>query len=505
MENNKQKTSSSGSGSSGLAIGIQFIEKLLYVQHVDNEKKMVSEISNRCLQGYLLADRNIFSDSNFMEYLQNSNENRIILKRSMKDKIRKVTIYSNPLSSISLSKNNVTIHAFVVFETENDWNGSCKKTWWSLEKNGKYIVLQQSPNQDDVINKIYDTEKKKSVERLGPIKKGKSYSIAVFDRVENVLRIIWESNQLSNRYHFLFSNCQNFASFVFEKLCHGRKKWSTKTSAIVDRIGWKNKKIIQPGIKVDAFKYKTILNDDKFECCKALMEGRMEDYEELTNDLTIECLNDVDSQGYTLLEWATVFSTSQWPIDEELKKIGAEIPLDEKLFKQNVFFIALQYLPPNQKSKLFESLDKIDIHGVNPTGDTALHLALYGKKWEMAVKFLKKFEEYDVNRTNNREETPLHLAAKFNCGFGLLKKILHRTNSEYVNKVDGNGWTALHYAIDNESKPMVKKLITRNDVKVNLKNNDNVTANQCASKWKDIPSDLLKLISDRSANVAKEN
>ncbi len=256
---------------------------------------------------------------------------------------------------------------------------------------------------------------------------------------------------------------------------------------------------------MDAFKYKSILNDEKFECCKALMEGRMEDYEELTNNLTIESLNSVDSQGYTLLEWATVFSTSQWPIDEELKKIGAEIPLDEKLFKQNVFFIVLQYLPPNQKSKLFESLDKIDIHGVNPTGDTALHLALYGKKCGMAVKFLKKFEEYDVNKTNNREETPLHLAAKFNCGFGLFKKILNRTNSEYVNKVDGNGWTALHYAIDNESKPIVKKLITRNDVKVNLKNNDNVTANQCSSKWKDIPSDLLKLISDRSANEAKEN
>ena len=43
--------------------------------------------------------------------------------------------------------------------------------WWSIEKNGQHIVLQQSLNKDDVIKKIYDTEKKESVERLGPIKK----------------------------------------------------------------------------------------------------------------------------------------------------------------------------------------------------------------------------------------------------------------------------------------------------------------------------------------------
>jgi hypothetical protein len=115
------------------------------------------------------------------------------------------------------------------------------------------------------------------------------------------------------------------------------------TSAIVDRIGLKKKKKIKSGIKeVDAYTYKSILNDYKFHCYRAMMDGRREDFEKLTNHFTIECLNSVDSKGYTLLEWATVFSTSDWPIAEELKKKGAEIPSNEEgLFRRNVYFIAL--------------------------------------------------------------------------------------------------------------------------------------------------------------------
>ena len=98
------------------------------------------------------------------------------------------------------------------------------------------------------------------------------------------------------------------------------------------------------------------------------------------------------------------------------------MPSDEKglnIFRRNVFFIALQYLPPNKKTKLFESLDGIDIKGVNGTGDTALHLALYGEKWGIAEKILNRMKDDEVNLTNSLGETPLHLAAKLNCAIGL--------------------------------------------------------------------------------------
>jgi hypothetical protein len=51
-------------------------------------------------------------------------------------------------------------------------------------------------------------------------------------------------------------------------------------------------------------KYNWIEKDAKF------IEGRRQNFEDLAGYLTSESLNSVDSKGYTLLEWATVFSTS---------------------------------------------------------------------------------------------------------------------------------------------------------------------------------------------------
>ena len=82
-------------------------------------------------------------------------------------------------------------------------------------------------------------------------------------------------------FDFKFSTF--LASFIYEKITG--EKWSTTISATVDSFDKENKKIIQPGIKVDEFKYKSILNDEKFDFYRAMMEGRSE-----------------DSQGYTLLE-----------------------------------------------------------------------------------------------------------------------------------------------------------------------------------------------------------
>ncbi len=168
------------------------------------------------------------------------------------------------------------------------------------------------------------------------------------------------------------------------------------TSAIVDRFGLRRTKTnsISPA---ELVKYNWIEKDAKFIYYKAMIEGRRQDFEDLAGNLTSESLNSVDSQGYTLLEWATVFSTSDWPIDQFLMEKGAEIQTDERLFRRNVFFIALQYLPSSNKSRFLSSFDGIDIHGVNQTGDTALHLTLYGEKWNVAEKILKEFPDYDVN------------------------------------------------------------------------------------------------------------
>ena len=488
---------------SGQAIGKEFIDKLLYVQHVDKKKDKTSELSERTLRDLLADDRKVCEDStNSTENGGNPDESNLdILKSFLKDRITEVSICSNPLSisfePLTKRKPKDAFHAFVVFTTLNTTNSKKKKMWWSLEKNTQSIVLQQSTQMNDVLNKIYDAKEGQRLERYGEVKL-KKWAMGNDTTLQHLLRVIWENNQIIHRYNLLYSNCQNFASFIFEKLNGQNEKWSTSVSSIFGRLSGRKKKT---GIELNAIMHKSMVNDDKFDFYKAMMDGRRKDFEELINNLASQCLNSVDFQGYTLLEWATVFSTSDWPIDEELKKKGAEIPSDEGLFRQNVYFITLQYLPPNQESKLFDSFDGIDITSVNGTGDTALHLALYGEKWKIAEEILCKFEDDEVNSTNSLGETPLHLASRLECEFGLFNKIQNRTKKENVNKVDGNGWTALHYAINEESGTKVKELLNHTDVDVNVQNNeDYCTALHLASKWPTIPADLFQIILDKSTD-----
>ncbi|EFX61802.1 hypothetical protein DAPPUDRAFT_120938 [Daphnia pulex] len=92
-----------------------------------------------------------------------------------------VYVYSNPLPTGSALEKysvrkalklpdppsvcDVTIHALVVFKTDDF--ATCKEMWWSLEKNRHYIVLQHSPDQADVVDKIYDIVTKKISQTTG--------------------------------------------------------------------------------------------------------------------------------------------------------------------------------------------------------------------------------------------------------------------------------------------------------------------------------------------------
>jgi hypothetical protein len=72
---------------------------------------------------------------------------------------------------------------------------------------------------------------KRPVQRLEPVELRES-GWGHYKCLEYLLKAIWETSQLKNDYNLLISNCQNFASFVFEKAnCEG-KKWSTPISAI---------------------------------------------------------------------------------------------------------------------------------------------------------------------------------------------------------------------------------------------------------------------------------
>jgi ankyrin repeat protein len=74
-------------------------------------------------------------------------------------------------------------------------------------------------------------------------------------------------------------------------------------------------------------------------------------------------------------------------------------------------------------------------------------------------------------------------------------------NSENVNKHNKNGDTALHVAIQDKFKTAVNILLKRKDVDVSLSNKNEDTAFDLCRKWKDIPDNIFKIISDKTADI----
>ncbi len=125
-------------------------------------------------------------------------------------------------------------------------------------------------------------------------------------------------------------------------------------------------------------------------------------------------------------------------------------------------------------------------------GDTALHFAILGES-KIATRELLAHSDVDVKVKNNYNETALHLASKWEyIPCDLFKLILERS-TDVINVHDQYGNTALHFAILFKSEIATKALLAHKDVDVS-------TALGYVSEWEDIPSDLFKLISERSTN-----
>lgn len=192
------------------------------------------------------------------------------------------------------------IHAFVVFKTDDFVTGV--EMWWSLEKNGRYTVLQHSSNKEDVVDNIYDVKKKEFVKRLEPVKE--LTSAASSYKLQNVFNIIWEKRQFSTKYHLIKANCQNFASFVFEKsICEG-KTWSTFTSGLVDILAQDNPKN-DSGVEADAIRHYWLLKSDRREFYLYLIEEK--DFPEVILLLEKYPINEEDSGLYSARMGGSIF------------------------------------------------------------------------------------------------------------------------------------------------------------------------------------------------------
>lgn len=177
------------------------------------------------------------------------------------------------------------------------------------------------------------------------------------------------------------------------------------------------------------------------------------------------------------------------------------------MFRRNVFFIALKYLNLGKESNKHPSLafDGIDIYQriEQCTGDTVLQLALTMGKWETAKKILSQ-----LWRQHNQffgRYTPF---SRYQTQVRICLNQKDSSSNEFGKRQPSQlrlyGNTALHFAILSESKIVVEELLKRKDVDVNVKNNDNHdTTLHFTAKWTDFPTDLFRIVLEKSTDVNK--
>uniref|UniRef100_A0A7M5XNX6 Uncharacterized protein n=1 Tax=Clytia hemisphaerica TaxID=252671 RepID=A0A7M5XNX6_9CNID len=120
------------------------------------------------------------------------------------EKINYVYIYKTPLFKKQLT-HAILYHAYVVMETDTHF--------WSLEKNSKELILQRSETLEHVRDYCQGKKRNLLVSQSEPIlwkyKEKRTSLLQLFG-------YLWWKDDLNRAYNWLASNCQKFATRIFD-------------------------------------------------------------------------------------------------------------------------------------------------------------------------------------------------------------------------------------------------------------------------------------------------
>lgn len=140
-------------------------------------------------------DHHLISEENLLSQLEELIETT--------EKIERVYLYKTPISEIQLT-HAFLYHEFVVFQTKN-W-------WWSIEKNGEFLVIQRSKTLEAVKDK-FRKQLRVTKEYWGKPTEIKSGVSKI--SMKNLIDWLHKENWLQERYDLLSSNCQHFGNAVY--------------------------------------------------------------------------------------------------------------------------------------------------------------------------------------------------------------------------------------------------------------------------------------------------
>ena len=154
---------------------------------------------------------NLFDPSSSVLFIIEDNSLREVMSKLVdtSEKILKIWIYKCPLSEWQLT-NLLLNHQFVMIET--------KSWWWSIEKDDKKIFIQRDKCDHAVRDFVKGEPRKDCVTQMSSDQGRKT--------IKDLIRFLYETDELNIKYDLLENNCQDFATRIFDEFaktkCHDK-------------------------------------------------------------------------------------------------------------------------------------------------------------------------------------------------------------------------------------------------------------------------------------------
>ncbi|XP_046651126.1 serine/threonine-protein phosphatase 6 regulatory ankyrin repeat subunit B-like [Daphnia pulicaria] len=415
----------------GAYFGAKSQQKLLFVPDADNEPKVDHEISEPVLFRFLLNEETL-------KQLDQAEIHEMLNVLKDVDKGSKITEFETHQSSMDLRKDSKgAFHVFIVFKTTSVTDGDY---WWSIEKGMDYITLQRSRNKENVKNQCYGEPRhqaKPIVENL--IGKG---------TIQDLFAVLWAQQMIPEKYNALNSNCQTLVTFVSQQITEIGYEYKGFFAYSPPPENGRNKKMLD------------LIN---------ILRGRS-DWPPLFTLILMENIHLVGKMidsgkyninafynGLTPLHFAIMFSKNKM-VQHLLKDPTNADPTTRDPFGRSALLFAAMF---TMKMEIIDSLlahPKVKVNDVDEDGRTALHSAA-GVSNAIAVRKLIE-KGANPNIVDKNGTSPLHLAAQQRDDYEIIDLLLAHPKVN-VDDVDGEGHTALHFAIHTSNVIAVQKFIDK--------------------------------------------
>lgn len=127
--------------------------------------------------------------------------------------------------------------------------------------------------------------------------------------------------------------------------------------------------------------------------------------------------------------------------------------------------------------------------------------------WEQLIKFIKKnniqeaeklisqLDEQELNRTDSKGRTALHLAAR-NSQKNIVKMLLEKMSLEAINSFSNNGYTALHFSFIIDEFRLTKQ-VEKPTLSVEEKFEIYIRMLSGANKCSEADSEIVRMLTEK--------